>query len=43
MTPHEILGLPADATDYEIRRRYLELADGLRPRESPADRDGSRS
>lgn len=39
MDPHDVLGLPPEAPDYEIRRRYLDLAAELRPRENPDDRD----
>jgi curved DNA-binding protein CbpA len=35
--PYEVLGLPCDSTDEQIRRRYLELV-----RQHPPDRDPER-
>lgn len=35
MTPFEILGLPADATDSVIRQRYLELTRQFPPEQHP--------
>jgi curved DNA-binding protein CbpA len=33
--PHEVLGLPADASDEAVRKRYLELVRQYSPEQNP--------
>ena len=35
-TPYDILGVPPDATDEQVRRRYLELTREFPPEQHPA-------